>query len=57
MTQPKRSNRVDHEMASRNVYADLGMPDSDTMLVKAQLVTKFAEILKRGSGSVSVVIG
>ena len=46
MTQTKRSNRTGHEMGSRNVYADLGMPDADTMLVKAQLVTKIAEILE-----------
>ncbi len=45
MAQPKRSNRIVHEVGSRNVYADLGMADADTMLVKAQLVAKIAEIL------------
>ena len=29
-----------------NVYAQLGFPDAAEMLVKAQLVTKIAEILK-----------
>jgi predicted XRE-type DNA-binding protein len=29
-----------------NVYAQLGFPDAEEMLVKAQLVTKIAEILK-----------
>jgi predicted XRE-type DNA-binding protein len=30
----------------KNIYAQLGFPDSDQMLVKAQLVTKIAEILR-----------
>lgn len=29
-----------------NVYADLGVADADEMLVKAQLATKIAEIIK-----------
>lgn len=29
-----------------NVYADLGYPDSEDMLVKAQLVSKIAEIIE-----------
>jgi predicted XRE-type DNA-binding protein len=45
MKSTKRSNRIGHEMGTRNVYADLGMPDADTMLVKARLVPKIAEIL------------
>jgi predicted XRE-type DNA-binding protein len=31
----------------RNVYAQLGFPDAAEMLVKAQLVTKIAEILRQ----------
>ncbi len=31
------------EQGSGNVYADLGYPDSETMLVKAQLAAKIAE--------------
>ena len=35
------------EEGSGNVYTDLGYPDSDTMLVKAQLAAKIAEIVQR----------
>jgi predicted XRE-type DNA-binding protein len=35
------------EQGSGNVYADLGFPDSESMLVKAQLVAKIAEIVQR----------
>jgi predicted XRE-type DNA-binding protein len=34
------------EKGSVNVYADLGIADADEMLVKAQLATKIAEIIK-----------
>lgn len=34
------------EKGSMNVYADLGAADADEMLVKAQLATKIAEIIK-----------
>ena len=34
---------------TRNIYADLGLADSEDMLIKAQLVAKIAEIItKRG---------
>ena len=35
------------EEGSGNVYADLGYRDSESMLVKAQLATKIAEILRQ----------
>lgn len=35
------------ETGSTNVYADLGRPDADEMLVKAQLATRIAEIIKQ----------
>ena len=35
------------QMGSGNVYADLGLPDADAMLIKAQLVIKIAELIKR----------
>jgi predicted XRE-type DNA-binding protein len=35
------------ERGSGNVYADLAFPDSEDMLVKAQLVTKVAEIIRQ----------
>src|SRR5450432_2544296 len=38
---------MEFERGSTNVYADLGFPDADAMLVKAQLATKIAEIIKR----------
>ena len=34
-------------LLSRNVYAGLGYPDADEMLVKAQLVSKIAELIRR----------
>ena len=34
------------EESTGNVYADLGMPDADKMMVKAQLATKIGEIIK-----------
>lgn len=35
------------EVGSGNVYADLGYPDSESMLIKAQLAAKIAEIVQR----------
>jgi predicted XRE-type DNA-binding protein len=35
------------EKGSGNVYQDLGYPNSGDMLVKAQLVTKIAEIIRQ----------
>ena len=35
------------EEGSGNVYTDLGYPDSESMLEKAQLAAKIAEIIKR----------
>jgi predicted XRE-type DNA-binding protein len=45
MTTRRKSVRPKHSPGSFNVYADLGFPDADDMLVKAQLVAKIAEIL------------
>ncbi len=42
----KTKSRVTHTAGSTNVYADLGYPNADDMLVKARLVTKLAEMLK-----------
>jgi predicted XRE-type DNA-binding protein len=38
---------MDFRRGSTNVYADLGDPDADGMLVKAQLATKIGEIIQR----------
>jgi predicted XRE-type DNA-binding protein len=35
------------EKSSGNVYVDLGYTDSDDMMVKAQIVTKIAEIIEQ----------
>ncbi len=35
------------EEGGANVYAELGRPDADEMLVKAQLASRIAEIIKR----------
>lgn len=35
------------EQGSGNVYADLGYADSESMLLKAQLTAKIAEIIER----------
>lgn len=37
---------IEIEKGSGNVYADLGIPGADEMLVKAQLATKIGEIIK-----------
>ncbi len=38
---------TDIEEGSTNVYADLGRPDADEMLVKAQLASRITDIIKR----------
>ena len=43
------------EKGSGNVYADLGYPDADEMLIKAKLVSKISEIV-RGKGLTQVEI-
>jgi predicted XRE-type DNA-binding protein len=46
MSNPKVKG-VEVEMATGNVYAPLELADADEMLIKAQLVSKIAEIIKR----------
>ena len=43
----RKGHDVGVEVGSGNVYADLGYADADEMLIKAQLVSKIAEIIKR----------
>ena len=38
---------IEIEKGNTNVYADLGRADADAMLVKAQLTSKIANIMKR----------
>lgn len=35
------------QRGSNNVYADLGMPDAEEMLIKAQLATKIGDIVRQ----------
>ena len=41
----KRSTKGDFEQSSGNVYADLARADPESMLIKATLVTRIAELL------------
>ncbi len=43
----RKVQAMEVEMGTGNVYADLGYEDADEMLIKAQLVSKIAEIIKR----------
>jgi len=43
----RQARDADVAMGTGNVYADLGYGDADEMLIKAQLVAKIAEIIKR----------
>ena len=47
MKNARAGRRIHIEKGSRNVYADLHYPDSEDMLVKAQLVTQIADIIRR----------
>ena len=40
-------NVIPVQEGSGNVYADLGYPDAEDMIVKAQLVTKIADIIRQ----------
>ncbi len=45
---PVASNRrIRIEQGSGNVYADLGFADSESMQIKAQLVTEMADIIRQ----------
>jgi predicted XRE-type DNA-binding protein len=46
MRKRKSNHAIKVQMGSGNVYADLGLPDAEAMLIKAQLVTKIAELIK-----------
>ena len=43
----RKAGDVEVEMGTGNVYADLGYGHADEMLIKAQLVAKITEIIKR----------
>jgi predicted XRE-type DNA-binding protein len=45
MTKKRKNRTIGVEVGSGNVYADLGFPDADRMLVKAELVSAIARII------------
>jgi len=46
MGKRKITDRTEVHECSGNVYRDLGYPDADEMLVKAQLVARISEIIR-----------
>jgi predicted XRE-type DNA-binding protein len=38
--------RIEHEVGSGNVFADIGLPNAEEHLIKAQLVYKISRIMK-----------
>ncbi len=46
MSKRKTIDGTEIQEGSDNVYRDLGYPDTDEMLVKAQLVAKISEIIR-----------
>lgn len=47
MRKERTMNGIPVQEGSANVYADLDYPDSEDMMVKAQLVTKIADIIRQ----------
>lgn len=41
------SKEIDIQVSSGNIFADLGMPNSDEMLMKAELVRQITEIVSQ----------
>ena len=44
---PKPADKDDVERGSGNVFTDLGLPDAEAHLLKAQLVARIDEIIRR----------
>ena len=42
-----RPKRIKVEMGSGNVFADLGLPDAEELLLKAKLVVKIAQLIEK----------
>jgi predicted XRE-type DNA-binding protein len=47
MSRPRVIDGTEIHQGKGNIYADLGYLDAEEMLVKAQLVTKIAEIVRK----------
>ncbi|HAT12214.1 MAG TPA: transcriptional regulator, partial [Microcoleaceae bacterium UBA11344] len=41
------SKEIDIQVSSGNIFADLGMPNSDEMLMKAELVRQITELVNQ----------
>ncbi|PSB25937.1 transcriptional regulator [filamentous cyanobacterium Phorm 46] len=41
------SKEIDIQVSSGNIFADLGMPNSDEMLMKAELVRQITELINQ----------
>ena len=48
-THQQRRSITTHEVGSRNVYCDLGFPDADEMLAKAELTSTLSELIAKNS--------
>jgi len=46
MTRKTSKDKIDYEVGSGNVYADLGFADSAEMLAKARIVSEIARIIQ-----------
>lgn len=46
MTRKTKTTKIDYEISSGNVYADLAFADSDEMLAKARIVAQVARIIE-----------
>lgn len=49
-----------HELGSGNVFADIGLPDADTHLLKTQLVSRMQDILdgrKQSQAAAAALMG
>jgi predicted XRE-type DNA-binding protein len=46
MSKRRGTERLETQEGSSNVYSDLGFPDAEEMLVKAQLVSKIRDIIR-----------
>ena len=42
----RKKNTIDHEVSSGNVFADLGLKDSESLLMRAELGHHILKILK-----------
>ncbi len=46
---PKHTNQIEHEVSSGNVFADLGVPNPEEALAKAQLARAICLLIEKES--------